>query len=70
MPRRKSNSSEEERWQRSLGNRAGNVASREFGNWENFKTPSSLVTLAEEAAEVWRKLAFDLEVSALPPPPY
>ncbi len=59
-------STAEEFWQRSLGNLAGDAISirafwtRQFGEWEKFETPSSLVTLAKQAAEVWTKLAADL----------
>lgn len=57
----------EEHWQRSLGNLAGDAISmpafwtRQFGDWETFAVPSELVTLAKQAAEVWSKLANDLE---------
>lgn len=57
---------EQERWQHSLGNLAGDAVSiraywtREFGEWEKFEVPSSLVTLAKQAAKVWTELAADL----------
>lgn len=57
---------EEERWQRSLGNLAGDAVSirafwtREFGEWEKFQAPSDLVTLAAQAAQAWTSLAADL----------
>lgn len=57
----------EQTWRHSLGNMAGDAASmcafwtRQFGtDWEKFEVPSSLVTLAKQAAEEWRKLASDL----------
>jgi hypothetical protein len=56
----------EERWQRSLGNMAGDAISlpsywtREFGDWEKFEVPTSLVTLVKQAAKVWAKLEADL----------
>jgi hypothetical protein len=57
----------EQFWERSLGNLAGDAISmrafwnREFGEWEKFEVPSSLVTLAKQAAKVWTELAADLE---------
>ena len=58
--------SEEERWQRSLGNMAGDAVALpsywtpEFGEWENFEVPSSLATLVKQAAKAWAKLEADL----------
>jgi ParB-like chromosome segregation protein Spo0J len=60
---------EEERWQRSLGNMAGDAVSlpsywtREFGEWEKFEVPTSLVTLVKQAAKAWAKLEADLTTS-------
>jgi hypothetical protein len=57
----------EEHWQRSLGNLAGDAISmrafwtREFGHWEKFKAPSSLRTLARQAAQAWTELATAIE---------
>lgn len=57
---------QEQHWQRSLSNLAGDAISmraywtREFGKWEKFETPSQLVKLAGEAARAWAKLASDL----------
>jgi len=57
----------EQFWQRSLSNLAGDAVAmrafwtRQFGAWEKFEVTSELVTLAEQAAEVWSKLAVDLE---------
>jgi hypothetical protein len=54
-------------WQRSAENLAGDAISmrpywtRQFGEWEKFDVPTSLVTLAKEAAKEWAQLAFDLE---------
>jgi Winged helix-turn-helix DNA-binding len=71
--------SEVDRWQRSLGNVAGDAVAlrafwtREFGDWQTFEAPSSPVTLAKQAAEAWTQLARDLERKAdnghVPPPP-
>jgi hypothetical protein len=58
--------SAQEQWQRSLGYHAGEAATlpaywrREFGEWEKFEVPSDLMTLAEQAAETWKKLVADL----------
>ena len=59
---------EEERWQRSLTNLAGDAIvveafwTREFGAaWTKFKATSEVVTLAEQAAAAWRKVADDLK---------
>jgi hypothetical protein len=56
-----------ERWERSLGNVAGDAISlcsfwtREFGEeWENFEVPSTAVTLAKQAAKAWAELAANL----------
>jgi hypothetical protein len=54
-------------WQRSLGNLAGDSISmeafwkRQFGDWEKFEVTSDLVTLAEQAAEAWNKVAAKLK---------
>ena len=56
-----------EHWQRSAANLAGDSISmrpywtRQFGEWEKFDVPTSLVTLAKEAAKEWAQLACDLE---------
>jgi hypothetical protein len=57
----------EQRWERSLGNVAGDAISlcsfwtREFGEeWENFEVPSTAVTLAKQAAKAWTELATNL----------
>jgi ParB-like chromosome segregation protein Spo0J len=56
-----------EHWQRSAENLAGDAISmrpywtRQFGEWEKFDVPTSLVTLAKEAAKQWAQLACDLE---------
>jgi hypothetical protein len=53
-------------WQRSLSNLAGDSITMEalwkrlFGDWEKFEVTSDLVTLAEQAAEAWSKLAANL----------
>jgi hypothetical protein len=53
-------------WERSLENLAGDAISmrahwtREFGKWESFEAPSSLVTLAKQAAQTWTELAADI----------
>jgi hypothetical protein len=58
---------DQERWQRSLGNMAGEAVSldaywtRQFGEWKKFDVPSELVTLARQAAEAWEKLASGFE---------
>jgi hypothetical protein len=56
-----------ERWERSLGNIAGDAISieafwtKEFGEeWENFEVPSTAVTLAKQAAKAWTELAASL----------
>jgi hypothetical protein len=57
----------EQYWQRSLGNHAGDAIAmealwtKEFGDWEKFKAPSDLVTLAKQAAKAWADLAAKLE---------
>lgn len=54
---------DEERWQRSAANFLGDLLamraywSKEFGEWERFKRPSMLVSLAEQAAKEWKELA-------------
>jgi hypothetical protein len=56
----------EERWQRSLGNLAGQAIalraywSREFGKWQKFEVPGSLAQLAKQAAQAWNELASEL----------
>jgi DNA-binding Lrp family transcriptional regulator len=56
-----------EHWQRSAENLAGDAISmrpywtRQFGEWEKFDVPTSLMTLAKEAAKEWAQLACDLE---------
>lgn len=56
----------QELWQRSLGHMAGDAISlpsywtREFGDWEKFEVPTSVVTLVKQAAKVWVKLEADL----------
>jgi hypothetical protein len=58
---------DEESWQLSLGTSAGEAVAlraswrKEFGNWERFETPSSLVTLATQAATAWLALAEQLK---------
>jgi hypothetical protein len=56
-----------DRWERSLGNVAGDAISirafwaKTFGKeWEKFHVPSTAVTLAEQAAKEWTELAADL----------
>jgi hypothetical protein len=62
----------EQYWQRSLGNLAGDAISmrsfwtREFGKWQKFEAPSSLVTLAKQAAKVWTELAAELAKQEFP----
>jgi hypothetical protein len=59
----------EERWQRSLGNLAGDAIAlrafwrQEFGDWEKFKAPSDLITLAKQAADEWTAIASQLDLS-------
>jgi hypothetical protein len=59
---------DEESWQLSLGTSAGEAVAlraswrREFGNWERFATPSSLITLATQAATAWADLAAELKM--------
>jgi hypothetical protein len=54
----------EQNWQLSFGHVAGESIAmraywtREFGGWEKFEVPSSLATLAEQAAEAWAELAW------------
>lgn len=56
----------EQHWQRSLGNLAGDAISmsaywsRQFGKWQRFDVPSSLVSLVEQAAKAWSELASNL----------
>jgi hypothetical protein len=56
----------QEQWQRSLSHHAGEAVAmpafwrREFGEWEKFEAPPDLMTLAEQAAETWKKLVADL----------
>jgi hypothetical protein len=63
----KDNDTPEQRWQRSIGNHAGEAIAlrafltREFANWEHFARPSSLRTLARQAANAWTELADELE---------
>lgn len=53
----------EQQWQRSASNFLGDLLAmqaywrREFGPWEKFKIPSTLATLAEQAAVEFPKLA-------------
>lgn len=57
---------DEERWQRSLSNMAGDAVSlssywmREFGQWDQFVVPRELATLATQAAEAWKQIASKL----------
>ena len=58
---------EEERWQRSVSNMAGEAISldsyytREFGaEWRNFAVPSHILKLAKQAADAWASLAAQL----------
>jgi Protein of unknown function (DUF3102) len=58
---------EQDFWQRSLSNLAGDAISmpafwkRQFGaGWKKFKVTSDLVTLAKQAAEAWNELANEL----------
>jgi hypothetical protein len=59
----------EERWQRSLSNLAGDAIAlrafwrKEFGDWEKFKAPSDLITLAKQAADEWAAIASQLDLS-------
>ena len=61
---------QEEYWQNSLGNLAGDAISmhaywtRQFGDWGKFKVTSDLVTLAKQATEAWAKLEAELSVRA------
>jgi hypothetical protein len=54
-------------WRRSLENMARDAMSmrpywtRQFGEWQQFEVPSSLVTPAEQAAEEWAKIAEQLD---------
>lgn len=58
---------DEERWQRSCGFQMGELLAlraywrQQFGDWEKFDVPSSLVTLVKQAAEEISKLASDLK---------
>jgi hypothetical protein len=58
---------DEERWQYSLGFHAGQIVAlraywqREFGDWQKFEVPSSLVTLAKQAAKEWSELVDELQ---------
>lgn len=58
---------EEQRWQWSAANAAGDAVAmrafwaREFGDWQRFKPPPELLTLAQEAMAAWQSLATDLE---------
>jgi hypothetical protein len=58
---------EEQRWQWSAANAAGDAIAmrafwaREFGDWQRFKPPSELLTLAQDAVAAWQSLASDLE---------
>jgi hypothetical protein len=60
----------EQTWQRSLSNAAGEAVAlraywtRIFGDWQKFKAPSDLVTLAKQAATAWVELAADLSKSS------
>jgi hypothetical protein len=54
----------EQQWQRSVANMAGEAISlmpfwsRTFGkNWESFEVPSDLMTLTQQAADSWVKIA-------------
>jgi hypothetical protein len=61
---------EQDFWERSFGNLAGDAISmrafwkRQFGDWEKFEVTSELVTLAEQAAEAWTKLAASIKARA------
>lgn len=59
---------QEEEWQRSLSNMAGDAISlpafwsRQFSeDWSKFKVTGEMLTLAEDAAATWSKLAIDLK---------
>jgi ParB-like nuclease domain len=58
--------SDEQRWQWSLSTNAGDAIAmrafwqKEFGNWKGFDVPSSLVTLAKQAAKAWAELVREL----------
>jgi hypothetical protein len=39
---------------------------KEFGDWEKFKAPSDLITLAKQAADEWAAIASQLDLS-IPP---
>jgi len=60
----------EQFWQRSLSNLAGDAIAmraywtRQFGEWEKFEVPSNLVTVAEQAADAWTKLAATIKARA------
>ena len=57
----------QQRWQYGLDSLASWTISlpdhwtREFGDWESFEAPSDLITLAEQAAEAWTKIAAKLK---------
>jgi hypothetical protein len=65
----------EEFWQNSLGTFASHAVSleaywtKQFGDWRQFEPPSHLITLAEQAAEAWAKLAKELRAAAMKAPP-
>lgn len=56
----------EAHWQRSASNLAGDAISmraywtREFGDWEKFEVPASLVVVAKQAAQAWAQLSKEL----------
>lgn len=58
---------DQERWQRSVMNMAGEAVSlpaywsQQFGDWKTFPITTDLITLARQAADVWTTLATDLE---------
>ena len=58
---------EQERWQRSVMNMAGEAVSLpaywslQFPNWKAFPITTDLIKLARQAADVWTALASDFE---------
>lgn len=58
---------EEDFWQRSLGNMAGDAVAladqwtQQFGDWHRFEVTSDLVVLARQASDAWGNLAKIME---------
>lgn len=58
---------EEDFWQRSLGNMAGDAVAladqwtQQFGDWQRFEVTSDLVVLARQASDAWGNLAKIME---------